>query len=309
MSTIDCFYNKIYKKIGKIIYYRFPRLRNKMPDKMYLQCYWRERLPQSGELDLDNPQTFNEKLNWLKLYYHNPLLHRLVDKYEVKKYVEDKIGGGIIIQTLGVWNTVEEIDLDSLPNQFVLKCTHDSGSVIVCTDKDKFDIEKAKNELKKRQAITDYYYRNREWAYKGVKPRIIAEEYIDSLGKSDSVEYKMTCINGKVRMITVCSGIAHVEYDKRHNDHFDQEGNRLSFYANYTPAGKELPSKEVLSALIDICEKLTKNLPECRVDLYVHNGNIYFGEMTFYTWGGFINYTPREWDYKMGEWFDLPPKY
>lgn len=302
MST---FYDKLYRKIGKIIY-SHPRLRNYMPDKMYIQCRWRERRPESGEIDLMSPKTFNEKLNWLKLYYHNPLLHTLVDKYEVKKYVAERIGEKHIVKTLGIYDTVEEIDLNKLPNQFVLKCTHDSGSVVVCKDKNTFNFEDGLVELRRGLSITDYYHRNREWAYKGVKPRIIAEEYIDTLGKPESIEYKITCINGKVVMTTICSGIAHVEFEKRFNDHFDRNFNRLPFYASYKPAGKELVPSEDYDKMIEICEKLSKDIPQVRVDLYIHQGNIYFGEMTFYTWGGFIDFTPKSYDLEMGKLLELP---
>ena len=304
ISMID----SIYNYFGKIVY-KCRKMHRFMPAKMYLQSRWRERRPECGELNIDNPVSFNEKLNWLKLYYHNPILHKLVDKYEVKQYVSRLIGAEHVVKTYGVYHSVKDIDFDSLPCQFVLKCTHDSGSVIVCTDKEKFNREKAKHDLKQFLKVTDYYYRNREWAYKGVKPRIIAEEYIDTLGKADSIEYKITCFYGKVKMVTVCSGIAHVEYEKRHNDHFDNDGNRLPFYASYTPAGKDFPDPILFDSMKQICEKLTQGLPECRVDLYLHKGIVYFGEMTFYTWGGFIDFTPKEWDLVMGKWFELPDKY
>lgn len=300
-------WDRLYKGIGKILY-KFPRVRYYMPDKMYLQCRWRERLPDYGELNLDAPETANEKYNWMKLYYHNPLLHKLVDKYEVKEFVAKKIGSQYVTKTIGLYNSVNDIDFKQLPNQFVLKCTHDSGSIVICDKKENFNIDEAKRKLSSGLAVTDYYKRNREWAYKGVKPRIIAEEYIKSLNKPDSIEYKLICIYGKVKMITVCSGIAHVEYSKRFNDHFDRNFNRLPFYVNYKPAGQDLQPSKNIEKMIELAETLSQDLPHVRVDFYIHNDQIFFGEMTFYTWGGFNNFSSREWDLKLGKWMDLPPK-
>lgn len=257
-------------------------------------------------LNLRNPQTFCEKLQWLKLNDHNPLYHKLVDKYEVKNWVSEKIGERYVVKNYALYNSVDEIDFHVLPKQFVLKCTHNSGGLVVCTDKDNLNIDDTKRLLQENLDVHDYYDRNREWAYKGVKPRIIAEEYIDSLGKPESIEYKITCIQGKVKMITVCSGIAHVEYDKRFNDHFDREGNRLPFYVNYKPAGLNLPEKKYMDEMIRISECLSAGIPQVRVDLYIHNNQIYFGEMTFYTWAGYMHYEPKEWDGIMGSWLSLP---
>lgn len=255
---------------------------NLMSDRFFIETEW--RLTMDYPLDLDNPKTFCEKLQWLKLHDHNPLYHKLVDKYEVKQWVTDKIGANHVVKNYGVYNSVNEIDFDALPNQFVLKCTHNSGGLVVCTDKKELNRQHVRSVFNEGLNSQDYYLWKREWAYKGVKPRIIAEEYIDSLGKPESVEYKITCIHGKVKMITVCSGIAHVEFDKRFNDHFDTEGNRLPFYVNYKSAGLSLPESETTDELIRLSGILSSGIPQVRVEWYVHNGEIYFGEMTFYTW-------------------------
>ena len=228
-----------------------------------------------------------------------------MDKYEVKKWVADKIGDEHVVKCYGVYDSVDEIDYDALPEQFVLKCTHNSGGFLVCKDKSKLDKSKVNELFKEGLNSRDYYSWKREWAYKGVKPRLLAEEYIDSLGKPESIEYKITCMNGQVKMITVCSGIAHVEYEKRFNDHFDREGNRLPFYVNYKPAGLNLPDMQVTKELIRLSETLSANIPQVRVDWYIHKEKIYFGEMTFYTLAGFMNYEPKEWDSIMGSWLDL----
>ena len=213
-----------------------------------------------------------------------------------------------VVKNYGLYNSVDEIDYNKLPNRFVLKCTHDSGSYVVCQDKATFDKEKARAILANGLNAGDFSDMQREWAYRGVQPRIIAEEYIDTLGKPDSIEYKITCFNGKVRMFTICSGIPHSDFDKRFNDHYDREGNRLPFYVYYKPAGLELPKKPIYEEMVRIAETLSAGIPQVRVDLYEHEGKIMFGEMTFYTWGGMMEFTPKEWDFKLGEMLELPHK-
>ncbi len=164
-----------------------------MPDEAYLRKAFKLRM--GYELDLDAPKTFCEKLQWLKLYDRRPEYSTMVDKYEVKKYVAERIGEKYVIPLLGVWDRFEDIDFDALPDQFVLKCTHDSGGFVVCRDKSVFDKSDARKRLNKHLQ-TDYYLHGREWPYKNVKRRIIAEKYIDSLGKPESVEYKLTCFGG-----------------------------------------------------------------------------------------------------------------
>ena len=278
-------------------------LLSKYSDRYAIEQQWKSCM--DYPLDLDNPKSFCEKINWLKLHDHNPLYHKLVDKYEVKEWVAQKIGMEHVVKTYALYNSTDEIDFDALPNRFVLKCTHNSGGLVVCKDKSKLDKKQALKLLSQSMAIKDYYLNFREWAYKGVKPRIIAEEYIESLGRPESIEYKLTCINGKVRMTTVCSGIAHDDFDKRFNDHFDKDGNRLPFYVNYKPAGLDLPKPVIHKQLIDYAELLAKDIPQVRVDFYIHNNAIMFGEMTFYTWAGYMNYVPKEYDCIMGSWLKL----
>lgn len=170
-----------------------------IPDEMYIKLQFLFNMGYWPKLAF--PQTLSEKLNWLKLYYHNPKLHQLVDKYEVGCYVEETIGKEYVIPCIGLWNSVDDINFDKLPNQFVLKCTHDSGSVVICKDKTTFDVNAAKAKLKKGFNC-NYFITKREWAYKGLKPRVIAEPLIPYLGKPESVEYKLTVYNGKVRFIT-----------------------------------------------------------------------------------------------------------
>ena len=149
----------------------------------------------------------------------------MADKYEVKQFVADKIGEEYVIPLYGVWDNFDEINFNKLPDQFILKCTHDSGGFVICEDKKTFDKEKAREKIEKTFGKS-YFWQNREWVYKNIKPRIIAEKYMPSLGKQDSVEYKLTVINGIVKVITVCGGIPHAAFELRSNDNFDKEWNR-----------------------------------------------------------------------------------
>lgn len=285
--------------------YTIHAIRIKLSARYDIEQRWKSTM--DYPLNLDNPKTACEKYQWMKLHDHNPLYHRLVDKYEVKQYVAERIGKEHVVKAFGVYDRFEDIDFEALPNQFVLKCTHDSGSILVCKDKSTFDIDAAAQYFKKALKNNHYAYA-REWAYKDVKPRILAEEYIDSLGKQDSIEYKIICLYGKVTIITVCSGIAHVEYYKRFNDHYDISGNKLPFWVAYKPADKPLPPKDELDEMITVCEKLSAGIPQVRIDLYRHNGQLYFGEYTFYTWAGLMDFHPKEYDRILGDMFELPTK-
>ena len=275
------------------------------PDRLYIK--WRYKKLCGRTLDLRNPQRLTEKIQWLKLYDRRPEYTALVDKYEVKKVVAGLVGEEHIIQTLGVWDRFDDIDFAKLPDQFVLKCTHDSGSVVVCTDKSKFDFKQARKKLRQFLA-TPAYRRGREWAYKNVKPRIIAEPYIDSLGKADSVEYKASCFNGKVGFITICKGIAHASLEDRTNDHFDPDFNYVPFWAKYKHAKVRPEKPKEWDELIALSEKLSAGIPYVRVDFYIIDRRVYFGEMTFYTWNGFMQFEPDEYDRILGDMVTLPTK-
>ena len=204
-----------------------------------------------------------------------------------------------------MWDRFEDIDFDKLPNQFVLKCTHNSGGLLICKDKNKFDREGAARKFK-RFMSKEHYYFAREWAYKHVKPRILAEKYLDSLLKEDTIEYKITCYNGKVETITVCSGIAHAAYEQRHNDNFSRDWKRQNWYARYTPTGKDFKKTPEIEKIIELSEILSTGIPHVRVDWYIHDGHIYFGEFTFYTWAGWPLFTPESYDLEHAKNFILP---
>lgn len=291
-------------------YYRFAVLSvlgwyRDMPDDEYLKK--RFKLFHGTELDLDHPKTACEKNQWLKLYDRRPEYKNMVDKFEAKKYAASIIGEEHVIPSYGVWDSFDDIDFDKLPDQFILKTTHDSGGFVICKDKNNFNKKKAKRILTNRMK-RNFFWNGRQWVYKDIKPRILAEKYIDSLGKPDSVEFKLTCSYGQARIITICRGIAHTDYCKRKNDHFDKDFNYLPFYVYYENTGsKELPPE--IDEIVRLSEKLSGNIPQVRVDTYLVDGQIYFGEMTFYTWNGDMVFVPDEWDEKLGSWLILPEKH
>lgn len=259
-----------------------------------------------AKLDLKNPQRFNEKLQWLKLYDRNPLYTALVDKYAVKQWVEKRCGKEIIIPTLFVWDRVEDIEWDKLPNQFVLKTTHsgDSLGVVICKDKTCFDKQKAIKELSK-SISKDYYKTGREWPYKNVKHRIIAEEYMEDSKYHELRDYKFFCFDGVVKALFIASGR---QSDALTFDYFDENFKNLHIKQSH-PNSEELFVKPASFELMkDIASKLSSGLPHVRVDLYDVNGKVYFGEMTFYHYGGFVGFHPDKWDYMFGSWINLPIK-
>lgn len=272
------------------------------PAELYLKCYYYLHLHEW--LNLKHPRNFNEKLNWLKLHDRNPLYTKLADKCEVKKYVAEKIGSDKVIPLLGVWDHFDEIDFDQLPDQFVLKCTHDSGGFRICKDRNSFDYEEARRFFDK-ELRKNFYWNKREWVYKDIKPRIIAEPYIDSLGRPESFEYKLTCMNGVCKVFTLCTGIAHSDFELRTNDNYDRDFNHLPWYAYYKNSKKPVQIPPQANEMIEYAEKLSEGIPQVRVDFYIINDKVYFGEMTFYTWAGIIEFTPPEWNDIMGSWLEL----
>lgn len=272
-----------------------------IPDKIFLKYLYYKRT--NNKINLANPQTFNEKLQWLKLYDRNPEYTKMVDKYEAKKYVADIIGEEYIIPTLGVWKKFEDIDFNKLPNQFVLKCTHDSGGLVICKDKTKLNIEEAKKKINK-SLKRNYYYSGREWPYKNVKPRIIAERYMLTNEQKELIDYKFFCFNGKVQTILVCS---NRKGNFKNTNFYDINWSLQAFTREKHENSKEIIEKpENLDKMIKIAEKLSKDIPFVRVDLYEIGGKVYFGELTFYPSSGFEGFEPEEWDRKLGEMIELP---
>ena len=272
-----------------------------LSDKAYLKMKY--KLIFNKTLDLKNPTTYNEKLQWLKLYDRRPEYSQMVDKYEVKSYVSKIIGEKYIIKTIGIWDKFEDIDFEALPDQFVLKCTHDSGGICICKGKNDFDIEKAKEKIN-RSLKRNYFYSCREWPYKSVKPRIIAEEYMEDEKTAELRDYKFFCFGGKAKMLFIASD-RQVENEETKFDFFDMDYNHLPF-TNGHPNAKVLPEKPIcFDEMRELAEKLSVGIPQIRIDFYEVSGRVYFGEMTFFHWSGMKPFDPEEWDYKLGEWIEL----
>lgn len=275
-----------------------------IPDRLYLK--WLFRLKMGKKLDLDNPRTFSEKLQWLKLYNRKPEYTQMVDKYEAKRYVAGIIGEEYIIPTLGVWDRVEDINFDQLPNQFVLKCTHDSGGIVICSDKSKLDINAAKKKLK-RSLTRDFYAQNREWPYKNVKHRIIGEEYMVDESGYELKDYKWFCYNGEPKALFIATDRG-LEGEETKFDFFDADFNHLPFTNGHPNSPRPVLKPQSFEKMKELAAKLSQGQPHLRVDFYDINGRIYFGELTFYHWSGMVPFEPEEWDYKFGEWIKLPHK-
>ncbi len=290
----DCFYWLSYYVV------EYLGLAKYLSDKHYIQL--RYRCAFSKSINLKTPVTFNEKINWLKLYDHNPLYTSLVDKAEVKEWVSNRIGKQYIIPTLREWNRIEDIEWGSLPAQFVIKWNHDSGSVVICRSKSSFDIEKAKQVLYDGEKNNGYTHA-REWPYKNVKKKLILEPYIEDKETQELRDYKFFCFNGVVRALFVAT-----DRQNRVEPFFN------FFDINYKPLGikqghpvsQTIPLKpKGFEKMKEIASKLSEGFPHVRVDLYEANGEILFGELTFYHFGGLVPFNPDSIDYEWGEYIDL----
>ena len=281
---------------------------NKWPDEKYIKRKFKTMLGYS--LNIDKPQTFNEKLQWLKLHDRKPIYTTMVDKYEVKKYVASIIGEEYIIPTLGVWESFDEIDFASLPDQFVMKCTHDSGGLLIVKDKSKMNLKAARKKIE-NCLKTNYYYLGREWPYKDVKPRVIAEAYMEDSGTAERCfnggapplkDYKIYTFNGKAKICMI---------NQNRNlhttaDYFDKDFCWLDFKWGYDHANVPPEKPKNYELMYELAEKLAEGTTEVRVDFYEVNNCVYFGELTFFDGSGFDKIEPVEWDYKLGSMLNLP---
>lgn len=275
-----------------------------IPDALYLRL--RYFVLMKNPLHLKNPKTFNEKLQWLKLYDRRLEYTDMVDKCEVKRIVADKVGEEYIIKTYGVWNSFDEIDFDTLPEQFVLKCTHDSGGLVIVTDKALFDKDKAREKIEKCMKL-NFYWSAREWPYKNVKPRIIAEEYMEDAKTSELRDYKFFCFDGEPKALFVASE-RQKEDEETKFDFFDMDYNHLPII-NGHPNAAIPPEKPVnFDKMKELAATLSEGIPHLRVDFYEVNGKVYFGELTFSHWSGMVPFEPAEWDKTFGDWIKLPTK-
>lgn len=270
-------------------------------DIEYLKKKFENRM--GYKLNFNNPITFNEKIQWLKVYNRRPEYTQMVDKYAVKEYVAEKIGFKYLIPTLGVWDSFDEINFNELPEKYVLKCTHDAGSIIIVDGKEKFDKAGAKRKLDIALS-TNYFWLGREWPYKDVRQRIIAEKYMSS--SSEMIDYKLLCFNGKVKTIFTCTERFGGEQLKV--TFFDTRWNKMPFERHYPSSTKEIIKPFNFKLMIELAEILSKDIPFVRVDFYEIENRVYFGEITFFPGGGMEEFTPQGWDKTLGDWIELPEK-
>lgn len=289
---------------SKILAPAFMKCGGWISDRQYLQIYF--FLKMGKLLNLRSPKTFNEKIQWLKLYNRKPEYTTMVDKYAVKEYVAKIIGKEYVIPTLGIWDKPEDIDFNNLPNQFVLKTTHGGGNsgVIVCKDKNKLDKEIAIRNLKKSMT-QDLFHSLREWPYKNVRKRILAEVYMEDSKTKELRDYKFFAFDGEVKALFIATdrGSGDVKFD-----YFDADFNHLDLVQQHPMSGMNIQKPECFEEMRAIAEKLSVGIPHVRVDLYEVNGKVYFGEFTFSHHGGCVPFHPEKWDYEFGSWIKLPGK-
>ena len=291
--------------IKSLPHYFLHATRSLWSDKLYLKMLYRIRM--GKPLNLNDPQTFTEKIQWLKLYNRKPEHTTMVDKNAVKDYVAKRIGEEYIIPTIGVWNRPEDIDFSTLPERFILKTTHGGGGggISICRGKATFNKEEALAHLRQslKQNIYSVY---KEWPYKNVPHRIIAEEYVEDTTLKELRDYKFYCFNGKCR----CFKVDYDRFIEHHANYYDLNCNILPFGETAFPPqyDKHIELPQNLNKMMELAEKLSEKEPFLRVDFYNVDGNIYFGELTFFPFSGLSKFTSEEWNKKLGEWIELPLK-
>lgn len=274
---------------------------NNLTDEEYIRRMFKAKM--GYPLNLDEPKTFNEKLQWLKIYDRKPIYTTMVDKYAVKEYVASIIGWEYIIPTLGIWDSFDEIDFASLPNQFVLKCTHDSGGLVICKDKSKLNYASARKKINK-SLKTNYFYFGREWPYKDVKPRIIAEAYMEDRGTSELRDYKFFCFGG----VAKCYKVDFDRFIGHRANYFTVDGELMKLGEEICPPDfdKENIAPVTLELMKHLATKLSGTQPFLRTDFYDVDGRVYFGELTFFPASGFGKFIYDGNDELLGSWIKLP---
>lgn len=272
-----------------------------VPDRPYLKLLW--RINMGYTLNLDNPTTFNEKLQWLRLYGYKPEYALLVDKYRVKEHVSELIGEEYVIKALGVWDRAEDIDFNSLPNQFVIKCNHDCGGMVICREKSALDIDEARKKINKC-LNTDYSYGGRDKPYRNVRRLIFAEEYKEDSTYKELRDYKFFCFDGEVKAMFVASD--RQRQKEPYFDFFDENYNHLSIKQGHPNAPIPPEKPKCFDEMKRLASVLSNGIPHVRIDFYEVDGRVYFGEFTFYHFGGLVPFVPKEWDKTFGDWINLP---
>lgn len=287
----------------RVIIRRIEGLLRFLPDDIYLKMKYRYKMKK--KLNLDSPKTYNEKLQWLKLYDKNDLYTKLVDKYEVKSIIATIIGEEYIIPTIGCWNKFDEIKFEELPSEFVLKCTHDSGGLCICRKISEFDLRNAKKIIT-NSLNHNFFWSGREWPYKNVVPRIIAEPFIEDAEQKELRDYKFFVFEGVVRLLFVATN-RNIANKETCFDFFDSNFKHIKLENGHPCSTENIEKPQNFQLMKDISEKIANilKLKQVRVDLYEANGKVYFGELTFFHHSGFTKFQPDEWDIKMGEWIKL----
>lgn len=291
-----------YYSFGHLLRIHYP---NRMSDKYYLKCFWYEKM--GYKINISSPRTLNEKLQWLKLNDRNPIYPILVDKYEAKKWISDNLSPDLVIPTYGIFDSFDEIEWSSMPEQFVMKCTHDSGSTIICKELEQFDVDAARKLIESHQKM-NFYWWAREWPYKHLKPRIICEKLLICNDGRIPNDYKLHYIDGELQFV-------YVSYDRGGvNDRcvYDRNWNRLPFVwvdeSNYRDGmnTSEVPRPVTLEKMIKYGDMVSKNMSYVRVDFYEVDGHLYMGEITLYHGGGFDDFFPKSYDLYFGQRMSIP---
>lgn len=270
-----------------------------VPDEIF--SAWQYRRLMGYPANLREPKTFNEKIMWLKLHYRDPRFVNLADKYEVRSYIKDMLGEEVLTRCYGVFDRVEDINLDALPDRFVLKTTHGSGQTVICKDKSQVNWPEAFARLK-GYLQKNYYYYAREWVYKGIKPRIICEEFLDQNGEPPW-DYKFWCCSGNCEFISV-----HVDRFKEHKQVCYNARWERQVYRSKTEYEEPVPRPQNFDKMLEYAHRLARGLPFLRIDFYNINGKIYFGELTFFPDAGMSHFYPQKYDEILGEKIQLPKR-
>lgn len=289
---------KVYKNLSRTQ----ANARKEMSDEEYLKLRYRQAF--GYELNLENPQTFNEKIQWLKLHDRKPIYTTMVDKYLAKQYIADRVGSEYVIPTLGRWDEFEDIDFDQLPERFVLKCNHDSGSVFICKDKKTFDYVGVGGKMN-AALQQNYYWMTREWPYKDVKPCIIAEPYMEDSTTHELRDYKFLCFDGVPKLLYVASD-RQVDKEQTKFDFYDMDFHHLAVKNGHPNSSQIIVKPTSFNKMVELAAFLSKGFPLLRIDFYEVDGKPYIGELTFSHMNGMTPFDPEEWDYKFGEWISLP---
>lgn len=270
---------------------------NLWPDKLYISMVYWGRFHR--RLNWQKPQSFNEKLNWEKVYNRNPLYTRMADKYEAKEYVRSIIGDEYIVPCYGVWDKYEDIPFEQMPDQFVLKMTHDSFGATICKDKNTFDYERARSRVVESISRNWYPYL-REWVYKDIKPRIIIDKLLDDHSGHELVDYKFWCFNGVPKVLYFTN-----KADSVFENFYDMDFKPLNINHGFKRHIPEFEKPEAFELMKELASKLSKGIPFVRIDFFYVEGKVYFGECTFYDWAGMRPFTDYNWDLQLGSWIDL----